>query len=98
MRKADQARLDRMNTAYHEWAQSPGGQRYGNDPWAAFQAGYLTAIDQEPYPANKIPMPQNADQAVGMWLTGESWVRHNAPERLRPSPTSPGAQEDRSDG
>lgn len=30
-----------------------------------------------------IPMPTNADEAVAMVLLGESWLRHNAPERLK---------------
>ena len=31
-------------------------------------------------------MPQNADQAVGMVLLGEHWLREHAPERLKQAP------------
>ena len=41
--------------------------------------------------ASTIGLPQNADQAVWMWLIGERWVRENAPERLKPVPTTPDA-------
>jgi hypothetical protein len=35
------------------------------------------------YPADEVPMPQNAEQAAGMALLGEAWLRAHAPERLR---------------
>jgi hypothetical protein len=36
-------------------------------------------------PADTVPMPQNADKAVAMWLIGEAWIRANAKERLLPT-------------
>lgn len=30
-----------------------------------------------------VPMPRNADHAVAMLLLSESWLRNNAPDRLR---------------
>lgn len=37
--------------------------------------------------ADRVPMPANADQAAGMALAGEAWLRQHAPERLRAAPT-----------
>ncbi len=33
--------------------------------------------------AGVVPMPQNADEAAGMAMLGEAWLRANAPDRLR---------------
>lgn len=37
---------------------------------------------------DRVPVPQNADQAVLMSLLGEQWLRDNAPDRLRATPAS----------
>lgn len=42
-----------------------------------------------PYPADRVPMPTNSDQAAAMSLLGEAWLRANAPERLRATPPAP---------
>ena len=41
------------------------------------------AAQAQQVPEGCIPMPQNADEAQLMALTGESWLRTNAPDRLR---------------
>lgn len=41
------------------------------------------ALAEQPAPSDTIPMPQNADQAVGMMLLAERWLRDNAPDRLK---------------
>ena len=47
----------------------------------------ILAATQAPAPAHdRVPMPQNADQAVGMVLLGEHWLREHAPERLKQAP------------
>lgn len=33
--------------------------------------------------ADSVPMPQNEDDAAAMAVLGESWLRHNAPHRLK---------------
>lgn len=36
-------------------------------------------------PKGTVPMPTNEDEAVGMALVGEAWLREHAPHRLKPT-------------
>lgn len=48
------------------------------------RAATPTMAQPEAKPGDRVPMPQNEDQAALMCLIGESWLRHNSPHRLRP--------------
>lgn len=50
---------------------------------AADEIARLDARIKELESPGSIPMPKNEDQAAGMALVGESWLRANAPHRLK---------------
>lgn len=58
------------------------------DVWDAACA-WLAAQQPAPHAddlSECVPVPKNADQAAMMCLLGESWLRDNAPERLKSAP------------
>lgn len=91
IRPADRLLAHNVVAEWLAWTDGLGSPR-PRDVAVASLVGLITEAlvmsreqaERRPFPADRIPMPQNADQAVGMWLIGENWVRSNAPERLKP--------------
>lgn len=83
--------LDELVDAAGDWSRSLSDSDHDRMHAARERIeGFALAAQPQPAPAGSIPVPRNADEAAGMALIGEAWLRHNAPERLRqPAPAVP---------
>lgn len=62
----------------HEGAPSDLAQWFNAEAAKRFNGEMPVPISR-----NVLPLPRDADEAVGMVRVGESWLREHAPERLK---------------
>lgn len=59
-------------------------QECEDEEWiASFKRAMIAGINYKSTSSVEIALPQTEDEAVGMWLIGEAWVKQNAPHRLK---------------